>query len=121
VQGFKLLIILWRALRLSIGELQSQQEPPLDLLKYPKIHNPAQTVVHSVISALAIYDSEAQHISHELVNTVDGLDNLDYLESEFIDWMRQVCKRRNVWDIGYSMGKVLDELCAIDSEAVSKR
>lgn len=45
VQGFKILIILWQALRFSIAELQSQvfHTPSV---RYTKIHDPARVVVH---------------------------------------------------------------------------
>jgi hypothetical protein len=46
VQGFKILIILWRALRFSIAELQSQVCPTPTADKYTKVYDPARVVVH---------------------------------------------------------------------------
>ncbi|TVY94021.1 hypothetical protein LAWI1_G000288 [Lachnellula willkommii] len=114
VQGFKILIILWQALRFSIAELQSQVSPPPGVNKYTKVYDPARSVVHCIITALDIYDSLEIHISHESLSTAEDLDNVDQLETQFIHWMRKLCDRRDVWDIGSSMGKVLDEICAVE-------
>ncbi|TVY48536.1 Zinc finger protein [Lachnellula occidentalis] len=114
VQGFKILIILWQALRFSIAELQSQVCPPPGVNKYAKVYDPARSVVHCIITALDIYDPLEIHISHESLSTPEDLDNVDQLETQFIYWMRKLCDRRDVWDIGPSMGKVLDEICAVD-------
>jgi hypothetical protein len=46
VQGFKILIILWQALRFSIAELQSQVCPTPTADKYTKIYDPARVVIH---------------------------------------------------------------------------
>jgi hypothetical protein len=46
VQGFKILIILWQALRFSIAELQSQVCPTPTADKYTNIYDPARVVVH---------------------------------------------------------------------------
>lgn len=114
VQGFKILIILWQALRFSIAELQSQVCPPPGVNKYAKLYDPARSVVHCIITALDIYDPLEIHISHESLLTPEDLDNVDQLETQFINWMRKLCDRRDVWDIGPSMGKVLDEICTVD-------
>jgi hypothetical protein len=45
VQGFKILIILWQALRFSIAELQSQV-CPTPSIRYTKIYDPARVVVN---------------------------------------------------------------------------
>lgn len=116
IQGFKILIILWQALRFSIAELQSQVCPTPSADKYAKIYDTARVVVHAIITALAIYDPEEQHISHESLSTMEGLDNVDQLETQFVHWIRKLCERRDVWDIGASMGKVLDEICATETE-----
>ncbi|TVY18679.1 hypothetical protein LARI1_G002893 [Lachnellula arida] len=114
VQGFKILIILWQALRFSIAELQSQVSPLPGVNKYTKVYDPARSVVHCIITALDIYDPLEIHISHESLSTAEDLDNVDQLETQFIHWMRKLCDRRDVWDIGPSMGKVLDEICAVE-------
>lgn len=119
VQAMKILIILWQALRFSIAELQSQVCPTPSLDKYVKIYDPARVVVHAIISALDIYDPDVQHVAHESLHTPDGLDNVDTLETQLIDWMRKVCERRDVWDIGRSMAKVLTELGTVSPGGVS--
>lgn len=70
--------------------------------------------MHCIITALDIYDPLEIHISHESLLTPEDLDNVDQLETQFINWMRKLCDRRDVWDIGPSMGKVLDEICTVD-------
>ncbi|KAF8857055.1 hypothetical protein BDZ45DRAFT_449718 [Acephala macrosclerotiorum] len=112
VQGFKILIILWQALRFSIAELQGQVCPTPGGDKYAKIYDPARVVVHAIITALNIYDPQGHYVSHESLSTMEGLESVDQLETQFIHWIRKLCDRRDVWDIGTSMGKVLDEICA---------
>lgn len=116
VQGFKILIILWQALRFSIAELQSQVCPTPGGDKYVKIYDPARVVVHAIITALDIYDAQEQHVSHESLSTMEGLESVDQLETQFIQWFKKLCDRRDGWDIGTSMGKVLDEICVAETE-----
>lgn len=68
----------------------------------------------AIITALNLYDPQEQHISHESLSTMEDLDNVDQLETQFIHWIRKLCDRRDVWDIGPSMGKVLDEVCTVE-------
>lgn len=68
----------------------------------------------AIITALDLYDPQEQHISHESLSTIEDLDNVDQLETQFIRWIRKLCDRREVWDIGPSMGKVLDEICTVE-------
>jgi hypothetical protein len=68
----------------------------------------------AIITALDLYDPQENHISHESLSTIEGLDNVDQLETQFIRWIRKLCDRRDVWDVGLSMGKVLDEICMVE-------
>lgn len=106
VQGLRVLIFLWQSLRFSIAELQSQVcEPPPR-----KVYDPASIAVHSIISALDLYEPDVKHITHASLSTEEGLEKVDQLEAQFVHWMQRVCDRRDVWDIGRSMSKVLDEI-----------
>lgn len=114
IQGFKILIILWEALRFSIAELQGQSYSLPSFNKFSKVYDPARVVLHSIITALDINDPLEQHMSHESLFTVEGISNVNRLETQFIHWMRKLCERRDVWDIGPAMGKVLDEVHAME-------
>ena len=79
-----------------------------------KVFDPARIVINSIITALDVHDPDEEHFSHESLSNMEDIDNVDQLETEFIRWFRKICDRRDVWDIGDSMGKVLDEISVED-------
>lgn len=110
-QAFRMLLILWRILRLSIAQVSSYRSSIVDALdnllpEYPSHFQPAKVVVESVTSALKMYgegDMEAPAISRN----VEGAGGL--LEEKYMQWMHRICDRRDVWDVGLSMTKILEE------------
>lgn len=102
IQGFKLLLILWRILRTSI--IQIQNENSSDIIRYPSHFRPAVVVIEGVTSALRLYSDVSS----------DGASG--QLEDQYIHWMHQICDRRDVWDVGHSMTKILEEICDMVAE-----
>jgi hypothetical protein len=116
IQGFRMLLILWRILRMSIAQMQNERTS-LNAIKYPAHFRPANTVIEGVISALRLY-SENSFISS--IST-DPEDASDQWEDQYMQWMHQICDRRDVWDVGLSMTKVLEEIYDMETERIPLR
>ncbi|KAH6711724.1 hypothetical protein BKA61DRAFT_611480 [Leptodontidium sp. MPI-SDFR-AT-0119] len=110
-QAFRMLLILWRILRLSITQMQSDRDP-LNIVEYPTHFRPAKTVIEGVIAALRLY-SDNPIILTLSSNPEKGADQW---EDQYMQWMHQICDRRDVWDVGLSMTKVLEEIYDTESE-----
>jgi len=54
IQGFRMLLTLWKILRMSITQLHNERTS-LNIIKYPTHFQPAKTVIEGVISALQLY------------------------------------------------------------------
>lgn len=112
IQGFRMLLTLWRALRLSISELQTHdldQQQSLNTTRYPRFTSPSKTIVDAVAGAIQLYNSP--HV-RDLGPTHDDVENW---ESEYMRCMQMICHRRDVWGIGQSMTNVLEEISAMSS------
>ncbi|KAH6662353.1 hypothetical protein B0J14DRAFT_287961 [Halenospora varia] len=104
IQAFRVLLVLWRILRTSTAQIQNESPP--DSIRYPTHFRPAAAVIEGVVSALRIY-SNSQSISSL---SSDAQEAVEHLEDQYMQWMHQICDRRDVWDVGQSMTKVLEEI-----------
>jgi hypothetical protein len=105
IQGFRMLLILWRILRMSIAQIRSEQAS-LEIIKYPAHFRPAKTIIEGVISALRLYGENSSVLSI----ATDSEAEYNQWEERYLQWMHQICDRRDVWDVGLSMTKVLEEI-----------
>jgi hypothetical protein len=76
---------------------------------------PAKTVIAGVISALQLYSDSASMAS--LLTDPDKA--ADQWEAQYMHWMHEMCDRRDVWDVGLSMTKVLEEIHDMEAERTS--
>lgn len=107
-----MLLTLWRILRLSIAQIDKTRNVNLiDTLhslppEYPTHFQPAEVVVESVMSALNMYGEIRLHVD---VTSTSLVEASGILEERYMQWMHQICDRRDVWDVGLSMTKILEE------------
>ncbi|KAH8599092.1 hypothetical protein B0O99DRAFT_669084 [Bisporella sp. PMI_857] len=103
IQGFKMLLILWRIFRISIAQLKV--ESSVSIVGYPMHFHPSKKVVEAVVSALGVY-GESSFMSSD----VDVEKMADEWEDQYMHWIHQICDRRDVWDVGIVMTRVLEEI-----------
>lgn len=115
-QAFRLLLILWRILRMSVAQLQDKGHLS-NVSDYPRHFRPAKTVIEGVISALQLYGDNPL-ISSIPTNPEEASDQW---EDQYMQWMQQMCDRRDVWDVGFSMTKVLEEIYDTETERLPSR
>lgn len=118
IQGFRMLLILWRALRISLAEIFNQTSAMAGQARYLKLSNPGKMLVDTVISGLELFIPREIEVGKE--DPID-LEDAEQIETEYILLMHQVCNRRLVWDAGQSMTKVLEEISAMTTEPISFR
>jgi hypothetical protein len=114
IQGFRMLLALWRIMRMSISQLRNERSS-LSLINYPMHFQPAKTVIAGVISALQLYGDNPSMASL----STDPDKAADQWEAQYMHWMHEMCDRRDVWDVGLSMTKVLEEIHDMEAERTS--
>jgi hypothetical protein len=118
IQGFKMLLLLWKALRMGISESQLRPETPSG--KYPKLSRLGIMVVNVVTSAVQLYASEIVNYPSQQ-GQGSGDEDGSEAEVDYVQWMHMVCDRRTTWDVGHAMSAVLDEISAMTTDPVSLR
>ncbi|RDW59449.1 hypothetical protein BP6252_12536 [Coleophoma cylindrospora] len=117
IQGFRLLLTLWRALRMSLAEIQSEADTPG--VKYPRLSQQNRNVVKAVLATTQLYEFDTR----DLESQQRGWDDVEekQVEEEYMQWMNKVCEVRAAWGIGSAMSEVLEEISSMTTDPVSLR
>lgn len=117
IQGFKLLLVLWRALRTSIAEISNEPETPAG--KYPKLSRQGRIMIIAISAATRMYNTESDQLSERLQDSNEHAEI--EAEAEYMEWMHSVCRKRAAWNAGHAMKEVLYEIATMTTNPVSLR
>lgn len=114
IQAFKLLLVLWKALRMSIQEIEFDAATPSG--KYPNLSRQGRMVAIAVKSAARMYTPDAiSALATDDQTRTDGSE----IEADYMRWMHSICGRRGAFDIGFAMSEVLDEISSMTTDSAS--